>query len=467
MEMTSATAMMTSFSPKTSQTNSTSSGFTASSRPSAVNSASVSSQTVSATPAPQISSPSSATPIPVSSSSAAIQVSTPISPKVAQAPSLPKSASVDSPQFSLKQGAMSVQGLLGHESFSSNKLETVSSGTNSTASASSKSISNRVTASITDAPSTISQTSTTINTQVSAAQPEQGNVSDTIKPSVAENFASIFGDGASEQRTVTEESTDEGEVQVQESGQSQVDASLTDESNAKQAQTEQDVAKQQRQDAIRQQEQQSAQKAELAQAAQINQLSKRDAEVKSHEQAHASVGGAHAQSPSFTYEKGPDGRRYAVDGEVQIDVSVVNGDAQATLNKMMKVYAAAMAPVQPSMADIRVAAEALQKMNEAREELSIERQQGVIKLDDADHIIGLGAKIKNAQDDNQVSQLEPFKRSANEANISVDGIEKTSDTSTGSVTNTNVQSNATLAYQAFNAGVTRQGQQESNINAYV
>jgi hypothetical protein len=120
---------------------------------------------------------------------------------------------------------------------------------------------------------------------------------------------------------------------------------------------------------VEQQVKDKQQQIEQAEIKQIDQLAQRDTEVKSHEQAHAAVGGSLAQSPSYQYEKGPDGRRYAVDGEVNIDVSTVDGDAQATLSKMQKVYAAAMAPVQPSMADIRVAAQALQNMNEAKKEL--------------------------------------------------------------------------------------------------
>lgn len=120
---------------------------------------------------------------------------------------------------------------------------------------------------------------------------------------------------------------------------------------------------------VEQQVKDKQQQIEQAEIKQIDQLAQRDTEVKTHEQAHAAVGGSLAQSPSYQYEKGPDGRRYAVDGEVNIDVSTVDGDAQATLSKMQKVYAAAMAPVQPSMADIRVAAQALQNMNEAKKEL--------------------------------------------------------------------------------------------------
>ncbi|AZG73099.1 putative metalloprotease CJM1_0395 family protein [Shewanella livingstonensis] len=152
-------------------------------------------------------------------------------------------------------------------------------------------------------------------------------------------------------------------------------------------QVEQQVAKKQQQIA-------------QAETKQIDQLAQRDTEVKTHEQAHAAVGGSLAQSPSYQYEKGPDGRRYAVEGEVSIDVSTVSGDAQATLTKMQKVYAAAMAPVQPSMADIRVAAQALQNMNEANKELIQHRQQNVSSTQKSQHT-SLADNIVNSMDNDQ------------------------------------------------------------------
>ncbi|ABV36629.1 SrpA-related protein [Shewanella sediminis HAW-EB3] len=114
----------------------------------------------------------------------------------------------------------------------------------------------------------------------------------------------------------------------------------------------------------------------------LAELSKRDAQVKAHEQAHSSVGGNLAQSPQFSYEQGSDGKRYAVDGEVSIDISIVPGDPQATINKMRQVYAAAMAPANPSMADIRVAADAIRKMNQAQSELAEKRQSEVMSIKD-------------------------------------------------------------------------------------
>lgn len=114
----------------------------------------------------------------------------------------------------------------------------------------------------------------------------------------------------------------------------------------------------------------------------LAELSKRDSEVKAHEQAHSSVGGNLAQSPQFSYERGSDGKRYAVNGEVSIDISVVRGDPLATINKMRQVYAAAMAPANPSMADIRVAADAIRKMNQAQSELADKRQSEVMTIKD-------------------------------------------------------------------------------------
>lgn len=88
----------------------------------------------------------------------------------------------------------------------------------------------------------------------------------------------------------------------------------------------------------------------------VAELKSRDAEVRRHEQAHAAVGGQYASAPTYTYQTGPDGRQYAIGGAVQIDVSPVDGDPDATITKMEVVKAAALAPAEPSAADRQVAA---------------------------------------------------------------------------------------------------------------
>lgn len=115
-----------------------------------------------------------------------------------------------------------------------------------------------------------------------------------------------------------------------------------------------------------QQEQQDRQK--------LAELSSRDADVRAHEQAHASVGGAYAGSPSYTMQRGPDGKSYAVGGEVGIDVSAVPNDPAATISKMEVVMRAALAPADPSAQDRRVAAEAQGLAAAARAELAKQRR---------------------------------------------------------------------------------------------
>lgn len=101
----------------------------------------------------------------------------------------------------------------------------------------------------------------------------------------------------------------------------------------------------------------------------VQTLKDRDQEVRIHEQAHAAVGGQYAGAPTYEYETGPDGRRYAVAGEVQIDVGE-ESTPEDTIEKMQIVKAAALAPAEPSTQDIKVAAEATQKEQQARAELS-------------------------------------------------------------------------------------------------
>lgn len=103
--------------------------------------------------------------------------------------------------------------------------------------------------------------------------------------------------------------------------------------------------------------------------AQVEELKARDREVRAHEQAHATVGGQYAGAPSYTYQVGPDGQRYAVGGEVAIDVSPIPDDPEATIQKMEVVKAAALAPAEPSDADRQVAALADQQRAAAQAQL--------------------------------------------------------------------------------------------------
>ncbi len=101
--------------------------------------------------------------------------------------------------------------------------------------------------------------------------------------------------------------------------------------------------------------------------AQVRELANRDREVRSHEQAHKSVGGQYSGGMSFSYQQGPDGQRYAIGGEVGIDVSPEQ-TPEATIAKMQQVRAAAMAPADPSPQDHAVASSAMATESQARAE---------------------------------------------------------------------------------------------------
>jgi len=124
-----------------------------------------------------------------------------------------------------------------------------------------------------------------------------------------------------------------------------------------------------------QDDEQSSQEQQMKIDQVVSQLKARDREVRAHEQAHLAVAGQYATGLSYTYQSGPDGKRYAIGGEVGIDTSAVSGDPEATIQKMMVVQSAAMAPAQPSAQDYRVASSARQAMAEARAELSAQQME--------------------------------------------------------------------------------------------
>lgn len=102
----------------------------------------------------------------------------------------------------------------------------------------------------------------------------------------------------------------------------------------------------------------------------VQELSARDREVRQHEMAHKAAGAGITGAVAYSYERGPDGRMYAVGGEVSIDTSAVPGDPEATLEKAEKIIRAALAPAEPSAQDYRVAAQARAMAAEARAELA-------------------------------------------------------------------------------------------------
>jgi hypothetical protein len=115
----------------------------------------------------------------------------------------------------------------------------------------------------------------------------------------------------------------------------------------------------------------------------VRSLTRRDQEVRAHEEAHARTAGAYARGrPHYDTITGPDHKRYAVSGNVNIDLSPVAGNPQATIDKMRVVGMAALAPANPSAQDRRVAAEASKILQTATSELARERAEEGSEISD-------------------------------------------------------------------------------------
>ena len=123
-------------------------------------------------------------------------------------------------------------------------------------------------------------------------------------------------------------------------------------------------------------------KIDPGQQKEVDELEQTDREVKAHERAHMAAGaGLVMGGANYQYQRGPNGKMYAVGGEVKIDTSRER-DPKDTIRKMQQVKRAALAPSQPSGQDRSVAARASQIEAEARIELLKENAERT-KQDDS------------------------------------------------------------------------------------
>lgn len=90
----------------------------------------------------------------------------------------------------------------------------------------------------------------------------------------------------------------------------------------------------------------------------VEHLRQRDAQVRQEENAHAGGAGSLAGPISYSYQRGPDGRQYAVGGSVPITIRSVTGDPDEARRLGGKLAAAALAATNPSAADLAAASRA-------------------------------------------------------------------------------------------------------------
>lgn len=113
----------------------------------------------------------------------------------------------------------------------------------------------------------------------------------------------------------------------------------------------------------------------VQQQRQVAQLQQIDRDVRAHEQAHIAAGhGVVTSGPNYTYTYGPDGKQYAVAGEVGIDTAPER-KPEANIDKGIRIQAAALAPRDPSPQDYRVAAVGSQLETTGRSDLAEQEAQ--------------------------------------------------------------------------------------------
>ena len=89
----------------------------------------------------------------------------------------------------------------------------------------------------------------------------------------------------------------------------------------------------------------------------VAELQERDREVRNEENRHKAAAGKFAGEPQYVYRRGPDGKLYAVEGKVPINVNVT-GTADERTAALRRVEAAAVSVQSPSSGDFTAVATA-------------------------------------------------------------------------------------------------------------
>lgn len=109
----------------------------------------------------------------------------------------------------------------------------------------------------------------------------------------------------------------------------------------------------------------------------VQDLQSRDSEVRAHEAAHQAAGGGMTGAASYTYQQGPDGKMYAIGGEVSI-LMKSGSTPEETIANARQIVAAAMATGNPSPQDYAVASTARVMEMKAQQQLAREQQEELL-----------------------------------------------------------------------------------------
>lgn len=116
----------------------------------------------------------------------------------------------------------------------------------------------------------------------------------------------------------------------------------------------------------------------------VKALERTDRQVKSRELTHRAVAGNYASgNVYFDYVTGPDGKKYAEEGHINIDSRPIFNNPEATIRKARAIRSVEMASTNTSLQDRSVSAEIAKIEREARMELKTEQRKesdGIAKV---------------------------------------------------------------------------------------
>lgn len=168
---------------------------------------------------------------------------------------------------------------------------------------------------------------------------------------------------------------------------------------------------------------------------QVEQLQATDRKVRAHEQAHIAAGRELITSgPQYSYTYGPDGKQYAVGGEVGIDTSPEK-KPDANIRKGARIQAAALAPAEPSQQDYSVAASGSRLEEQGRADKLREEAQAMAQ--------------KAAEAEKQQEQQNQQSPAASEQSTDVSAAQSSADTASRDLSRVyGVMSNGSATSQA-------------------
>ncbi len=108
----------------------------------------------------------------------------------------------------------------------------------------------------------------------------------------------------------------------------------------------------------------------------VKELERIDRQVRSRELAHRAVAGNYARgSVYFDYVTGPDGKKYAEEGHINIDSRPIPNNPEATIRKAQAIRSVELSTTNASPQNRTVSAEISKIEREARTELKTEQRK--------------------------------------------------------------------------------------------